>query len=355
MVQAQYAIGNEYFIDGDIGWEINGGEVLRWLGSFHGQKVKFTVFSGGGSLFDAIAIYDYVKKHNIEVEANIYGFAASAATIIAGAAGAKNTYISPNSQYMIHWAFGGSESALKQANERVVEIYKQITGLPARRIKQLLDRGTDEDYFMGASETIELGFANEMKVEAIAASYKAKIQNLKNMSEEKTKPEEAPVKKRIINVSVLDAIKGSIEIDQDEIEDYLKGELENMMTENKELTAKVDDLESQVSESGIESKTAYTELENKFKEKETELENKANELKALEMTIEDLKSKAKESEDLIAELKKEPLTEKIVAEADEVQEPGTQVVEETNAREKSEGEKRWDMIREKHNNTFKNK
>ena len=67
-------------------------------------KFEVILNSMGGNLFEASGIYDIIKGCGMEVTAKIYGVAASAATLIACAAG--RVLISENSRYMVHRARG---------------------------------------------------------------------------------------------------------------------------------------------------------------------------------------------------------------------------------------------------------
>ena len=345
-IKAQYSIGNEYFINGDIGFEVDATDVIAWLGHFHEQEVTFTIFSGGGSLFDALAIRAYAIKHSIKVTANIYGFAASAATIIAAAAGRSRTYIDPSSQYMIHWAFGGSESALKNANETVVQIYMELTGRSKRAITKLLDDGTNNDTFLNATEMAELGFGQVMDSMAIAATYKTKIQNLKDMSEEKTDV-------KVIKLSLKDIVTGKVEIDREmlnnEALNVIQDELGEQIEMVKASAEKVNDLEASAKEDAtkieeLEAKEAAS-IEAKVEaNKEAEASNET--IKALEATI-------AENATEIEALKKAPAVEAAANSGDDVQAPGDGLAEgEAPKRKLSKAEQLNKELTEAHNERY---
>ena len=271
----------------------------------------------------------------------------NAATIIAGAFGSENTYITSNSMYLMHYAYGGqSESGLVKANKRVVEIYKEITGKTTREIKALLKRGTDENYFLDANEVIQLGLARKASMKQIAAHFNTKfeisdINNKTKMSDEKN------VQTRVIELSLEDRLKGKVEVDMNEIEAALNTQLTESKEETKALIAQVGDLEASLKEKEETTSKALEEFKAKFDASAEEIKNKANEIKAHEMTIEDLSTKLKDQDELINKLKNE-VAEPITSDGDTVQDPEGPSTVSTTTREMSPEEVRYEMIRKKH-------
>ncbi len=87
---------SDLFVTGEIGHDFQAEYFIQQLNSFEkGEEINVHIFSGGGSLFDALAIYDFVKLKGIKFNAYISGLSASAATVIGAAA--ENTYIGANS------------------------------------------------------------------------------------------------------------------------------------------------------------------------------------------------------------------------------------------------------------------
>jgi ATP-dependent protease ClpP protease subunit len=145
-------------------------------------KACIELFSAGGDLLEAIAIYDYIKGERMSVECDIYGWAASAATVIASAC--NEISIGLNSFYLIHRATGGSAEGNAIANTTLENIYMVKTGMSRKRVAELLDANSGEGTMMTANEAVEMGFVayisgaddTEM-VDAIAAHAQYQFTN----------------------------------------------------------------------------------------------------------------------------------------------------------------------------------
>lgn len=155
----------EITIHGYIGYDFTAGYLISALSSYYkDHTIILNIFSGGGSYLEAIAIYEYFTSADIQAEANIYGLAGSAATIIACAC--QTVRITENSDYFIHRAsyVDGSDNDTKEiqrANDVITGIYRRKTGLSKRQIERLLDSG-DEGSIITAQEAQDFGFVDEI-------------------------------------------------------------------------------------------------------------------------------------------------------------------------------------------------
>lgn len=267
----------DLFVSGEIGYDFLAEDFIQYLNYFpKDETINVHIYSGGGSLFDALAVYDFVKLKGIKFNAYISGLAGSAATIIGAAA--ENSYIGANSFYFVHRAFqsGGEmtdqgQALLDNANDRIIKIYQDLTGQTRPTIKKLLDNG-DKGAFLTSKEAIQLGFVgSEFKEAQLAASnewYKDLLNNHINM--ENTKMEE--LKSGIVNETV-EAVKNFFTKKEKEVSDEA---LEK--TVKDEVSNRVDDVvntyEDKLKEL-VENNTK--EVESKEAEK-VELQNKVDEL-----------------------------------------------------------------------------
>lgn len=185
--------------------------IISQLSAYKGEKVTLSIFSGGGDAFAGFAIYDYITaaENALDVEARVYGMAASAAMIIA--AGCSPRLIGESSMAMIHNAFSmeaepdeKTQAVLDSMNERQLEIFSKLTGKRKDSVKKLMD----EDRFMDADEAVSLGLFTG----TIAQAKLAALLTNKPMSEKQT---------RSFKVSAADALKaiasGAIEVPESEI------------------------------------------------------------------------------------------------------------------------------------------
>ncbi len=144
-------------LQGEIGFDL-------LLTDFEGVK-SVMINSPGGSLFEGLAMYDFVKSSDIEV--GIIGLSASAATLPLIASGKR--WGTPNSRYLIHnpWsmAIGDAESVAKTAKElkaeqdRALQLYVQHLNGTAEELQALMN----EERILDAKEALELGLINEIR------------------------------------------------------------------------------------------------------------------------------------------------------------------------------------------------
>lgn len=147
----------DVFITGEISdwtyWEIASWNSYDWK---NGASARMHIYSGGGSYFAGAAIKDFLKTNKIKAKAYLYGICGSAATIIS--CGCDEVYAGEMSQYFIHHAQGGGGGeVITNANEALVKMYVEKTGLDAETIEKMLKDG-DKGAIMTAEKALELGF-----------------------------------------------------------------------------------------------------------------------------------------------------------------------------------------------------
>jgi ATP-dependent Clp protease protease subunit len=136
---------------------------IQWqLEAAAGQDVEVHISSVGGSAFDAIAIYDLLKKYTGNVTTYIDALAASAASIVA--MGGHNVVMSKYALLMIHKPMVGSggnaDELLKDVQmlnvvqSRLAQIYMDKTGLDGVTINSLINSVT----WLSADQALDLGF-----------------------------------------------------------------------------------------------------------------------------------------------------------------------------------------------------
>ena len=274
----------ELFVTGEIGYDFTASDFMKELNflSKHDETINVHIYSGGGSVFDALAIYDFVKLKGIKFNAYVSGLAGSAATIIGAAA--QETYIGANSFYFIHNAYNPHSNeqsdVLDAINIRLVSIYQSLTGLSKPQVNKLLKAG-DNNEFLTPAQAKQLGFVkNTFKEEALAASnewYKEVINQTNTMNKPEFNAEEFSnnlynkVIEGVQNIFAKKEKEVSSEALENSVKDYtnsIKNEVAN-------------EFEAKVSEKETELSNNISELENKISELETKLN--ANAAKPVEV------------------------------------------------------------------------
>jgi ATP-dependent protease ClpP protease subunit len=123
----------------DYGFEASGtvsefDQAIKDLGNV--SEIELNIYSGGGSVFVALAMHAILVRHSARVVANIDGFAGSAATILMLAA--DEIRIPDNAYLMIHnasmFAYGDHRTMLKAADD-LRKWSRDIANLYVQRIE----------------------------------------------------------------------------------------------------------------------------------------------------------------------------------------------------------------------------
>ena len=145
---------------------ISAKRVRTSLSNAKGKKIKVHINSGGGDVFESIAINNLLKQHDSEVEVHIDSLAGSGASIIAMAG--DKIYMPNNAMIMIHkaWTFamGNADELRKTAEDMdkmdsaVLEAYKEKFTGDEEDLKTLVKNET----WLTAQECFELGLCSEL-------------------------------------------------------------------------------------------------------------------------------------------------------------------------------------------------
>ena len=128
------------------------------------EDLTVDISSGGGDVFAGSEIYTLLRNYDGKVVINIYGMAASAASVIAMAGDEVN--MSPTAQMMIHKAWSVNQGnaddheheakVLDSIDQSIVNAYSDKTGLKRDDILQMMQNET----WMSAQEAVDKGFAD---------------------------------------------------------------------------------------------------------------------------------------------------------------------------------------------------
>lgn len=130
------------------------------------HKIRLSIHSPGGEVFDGNAIANALKRHPGGYEVQIEGLAASMATVIS--LGGKPVKMSANGFYMIHnpWgmAMGDAGSMREQAvlldkiQTGIVNAYSERSGASGEQVQAWMDAET----WFTADEALAAGFIDEI-------------------------------------------------------------------------------------------------------------------------------------------------------------------------------------------------
>lgn len=153
-------------------------DALKELGDV--STINLSINSGGGSVFDGIAIYNMLKSHKATVNVYIEGLAASIASVIAMAG--DTITMRSGSMMMVHmpWTLsqGNAEEmrrtadTLEKTGDSIVDIYSERTGISSDDIRNIMN----DETWLSAEEAVEQGWATKLdKKEAVMNSVPKEI------------------------------------------------------------------------------------------------------------------------------------------------------------------------------------
>ena len=322
-------------IDEEIGsFGVNAKDFIEEVQSNGSKNIELTINSGGGSVFEAFAIYDYLKTSNLNVNVKIVGVAASAASVLALAGDTLPT-MTENSVIMIHNAWmpvismqGMNSDEIRDYQEelekdarlmdalnlKIAKIYSNATGLDLEKIQQMM---SDETWIF-SEEALELGFVSEVKEGKKIAAF-ASAKDLAKMGYKNT-PSNYVNQLNNVNMSeknesILDKLKALIS------NEGAKEEVSKEIAEPKdaldidalkaELSASI---KAELSEELELVKAEKLELEAKLEAEKAEVLAKADEVELAKKEVEKVKASRDVSEakaDVTEEIKKEVIVDEL--------------------------------------------
>lgn len=140
------------------------------------QKILLRINSPGGDVFQAMPIYNEIRRRGEQVEAIVEGLAASCASWIA--VGANRLMMCETSMLMIHRAWGftvGSVVDHQKSIDLLSKIDDQIAETYDRRTKKGKEKclaQMDEETWFTAPEAVDGGFADGIAVYSRASEEK---------------------------------------------------------------------------------------------------------------------------------------------------------------------------------------
>lgn len=171
---------NDLLIYGDIGWENTAKQVQEKLNEFDGDPVRVRINSGGGDVYEGIAILNTLRAYSGDITVVIESLAASAASFIAVGAGGR-VVIRPNAELMIHKAWtllSGNADDIDKTRADLARQDMKLASIYAEKAGGELDdwlQAMSAETWYTAEEALEAGLVDAIEdakkpVEAAAGS-----------------------------------------------------------------------------------------------------------------------------------------------------------------------------------------
>lgn len=157
-------------INGEIDSTLSNSVVaqLLYLDSINNEDISLYINSPGGNVSDGFAIYDTMNLIKSDVSTIGMGMCASMAAFLLSSGTKGKRYILPNCEVMIHQPLGGASgqaTEIKIAAEHILktkEKLNKILSLNTSKKLSEIERDTDRDNYMTASESLEYGIVDEI-------------------------------------------------------------------------------------------------------------------------------------------------------------------------------------------------
>lgn len=145
-------------------------DTLESIKALKTPQVRVNIRSMGGSVEDALLIYEALCSLDAQVTTYCQGYVASAATIIAQSGAMR--YISGGAMYLIHNATismdGNKEEAIRTAgilsktDQRIARIYADRSGSGVEVFEELMGLDGGRGQWLSPEETVEFGLADKV-------------------------------------------------------------------------------------------------------------------------------------------------------------------------------------------------
>lgn len=134
------------------------------------SEIRVNIRSTGGSVNDALLIYEALRATGAKVVTCCYGYTASAATIVAQAASPGCRLIAPTSLYLVHNSIATIEGnvdelraeveMLQKTDERIASIYAAHSGRNIEEMAALMAENGGRGRWLSPDEAIAYGLVD---------------------------------------------------------------------------------------------------------------------------------------------------------------------------------------------------
>ena len=187
-IKAKAEAEADVFLYDEIGgFGVNARDFISQIRSSGAKKINLRINSPGGSVFDGLAIYNFLKEQDVTVQVD--GLAASIASVIAMAG--KEVRIAGNGFLMIHNPWGGAmgdSEEMRQTADLLDKIRDSLVGTYAKKTGKdhdTIKRWMDEETWFSANEAKEHGFVDTITDEV---AFSASVRSFKKAPEILNKP-----------------------------------------------------------------------------------------------------------------------------------------------------------------------
>jgi ATP-dependent protease ClpP protease subunit len=204
-----------YLYDDIGGYGITAKDFIEEVNYLKAKNLNVRINSYGGEIDQGVAIYNFLKDYDGEVNVYVDGIAASIASVIAMAG--DKVIMGEAALMFIHnpWTMAAGDAAsfqkeaanLQKRKAALMAIYTAKTGIASEIISQLMD----EETLLNAKEAVEMGFANSIdEIEQPEMAFNSSMYNkivsamARKLKTEENKMDEKPVNQEPVEEEVAE-------------------------------------------------------------------------------------------------------------------------------------------------------
>ena len=200
-----------------------------------GDDLELNIASYGGELLPAISIIDLIKSKNLKTTANIVGFAASAAAILALSCDVVT--MSSLGSLMIHSAWSEMSDSDDPGIKRCNQVQLQIIN---KRCKAINDKTLKRDHWYNAYDCLELGLIDKIQNDStIINAFYAKLKSEVLPMDEKVQEVVENIKELVESgdvspetaSDVVEELHEDVKVTENPVAEELSGDSKEMPTE----------------------------------------------------------------------------------------------------------------------------
>ena len=159
------------FLDGEINNQTANliiAQLIYLEGKDPDKDIMMYINSPGGSVVAGMAIYDTMNYVKCDVRTICVGMAASMAAVLLASGTKGKRFALPNSEIMIHQPLGGAQgqaSDIAIHAQHILKTKKKLNSILAEKSGQdiqTIEKDTDRDNFMSASEALKYGLIDKI-------------------------------------------------------------------------------------------------------------------------------------------------------------------------------------------------
>ena len=143
---------------------------LLYLDSVDEKDINIYINTGGGDCYSGLELVSVMNFVKSQVSTTVLGLAASMGAVIASSGEKGKRYLLPYSRFMLHQPlssfgyskFTDSKIALEEMESVRNDLYEVLSNNSGKSVEEIITLCENGDRWMKPTETIELGFADNI-------------------------------------------------------------------------------------------------------------------------------------------------------------------------------------------------